>query len=395
VAKVAAPSIAGVILRLSQLLVLLALSRIHPQAARTELIAAFGIVSSFAIISDSGAGNFLLARPRSAITQDVLERCLKLHMTIAVSGMAAALAFCLLRFEQTRAVDYIPVLLALALTPAFESGIRVARAPLLVLGQDHKFAVFDIGMAAYKTAVVGAAMLFQQVLVMTLMPAIALALLIVASRSMRRLLPASSSDSHFTREILAFGLNGAASTLYSQSPLIAAGAFLPGGAVAAMAICYRISQPLELIPTILGQQALPRLKTGTLKFVTAWSAFMSLGVVCCVVIVCARPDIEHVFSTRIQPLNMFLLIAIAVPVKFGNYAITANMFAKGLVAQKLRVTAVLGLMAAASSCVLAHVGGATCLAAVTICVEILLSAALMVVYRRNQVRVLEVSENTG
>ena len=73
--RLVVPSIGTAALRLTQLVILVALSRLGDVNDRNVLVTAFGLLAAVGIISDSGAGNFVLANDPKNLTKAVFRRC--------------------------------------------------------------------------------------------------------------------------------------------------------------------------------------------------------------------------------------------------------------------------------------------------------------------------------
>jgi hypothetical protein len=68
------PTGAAGLTRVLQLVLLVALTHLSAGSAANALVTGFALLSSFAIITDSGAANFLLSLPRTRITRGVHAR---------------------------------------------------------------------------------------------------------------------------------------------------------------------------------------------------------------------------------------------------------------------------------------------------------------------------------
>lgn len=371
VARLAAPSAAGVLLRASQLMVLVAMTAVAAPSMTAPLVASFGIVSAFAVMTDSGAANFLLAASNDEVNASTLRRTLTLHLAIGLAGTAAAVAYSGLRFSLTSPL-LVGVVVSLGLMQVIDSLVRVARVPLLRGGADHQFAAFDLGLAFSRIVWVGMAWGMHDLAWLLALPSTSMVILAIALKGAMRQVGDGIAPAHLSRRILTFGANGAASALYSQAPLLIAGAFFPVHTTAQLALAYRVTQPWELVPATLSQQLVPRVRIGRIPVRKAWAVFVALGAVLGGMTVVARPLIEWVFTFELEQWAILALIALALPLKFGNYALAAFMFARGMVVEKLKVTCVVGLFVAAVTLVMASTGGAAAVASMSLMAEALL-----------------------
>lgn len=375
-ARLAAPSLAGVALRMAQLLVLFALAAAALPGQRDAVLAAFGVASAFAIVADAGSLNFLLSADQARVTRWMVDRCLRLQCAVGLLGAIGAIAVCVVRFPVLRDSTLLVVVTCLALTPMLDSCFRVARAYWLVQSADHRFALYD-GLSALVKAIVAAIVVWRgDVTWCVILPLASLLMLAIAGREMRSVLPTGRPLPALRASVLVFGANGAASALYSQSPMVVASLTLPVEVVAVLTICYRVTQPLELLPSTLAQQVLPRLRSGRIGVGVVHLSFSALGLSCAVAVVLAIPGIEQVFSTPLVPELLPLVVAAALPFKFGNYAMAASMFARSMVREKLAVTIVVGLVALGCAVVFGRLGSAVGVASTTLGAEFVLMLAM-------------------
>lgn len=380
--RLAAPALAGGLLRVSQILILVALATASADPSTTlSLVAAFGIAAAFAVITDSGAATYLLAEGGREITREVLNRCLLVHASLGSAGAFSACLLVLLRFDSLQSPVMALVAFAIVVTPAVDSALRVVRTPLLVRGLDHRYAGPEMGIALLKAIAAGVVFITGDVAWLLSLPLTSALLLVVTWLQVRTSLPGGLPDENTTRSILVFGITGAATALYSQAPLLAAGFLLPIQAVAVLTICYRIVQPLEFVPATICQQAIPRLRKGRLRLVTLWVGLTAAGLTGAALIAVGRPVVETLFETSIRPSVVLILVAASMPLKFGSYALSAAMFANGLVREKLMVTVCVGLLVVIASFLVPAISGIRGTAAVTLTAEAMLSVALMLALR--------------
>lgn len=345
---IVAPSAAAVLLRGVQLALLVAISAREAGADRSYLIAVLGVLGATAIIADSGAGNYLLVQSRDRVTSSLVLRVARLHAAIAGVGGVAALGFCLASFGPPETVVVAAVVAGLAWTQVADSCVRVLRAPRLVAGDDAGFAAFDIAIALGKAPWLVAYIATGSLWWLVGLPMVSSAVVVGLGLSLLAG-PGESRPSLRRRDVLLFGMNGAASSLYSQSPLLVSAAMLPLTDVVLLTLCYRLLQPLELVPATLAQQVLPRARRGKLSPGPVWLAFAGGGALLALSAVAARPVIEALLNANITPLAPFVIVAAATPLKFGNFALTAFAMARNAIRRKLLLTLMVGTVATLSA----------------------------------------------
>jgi hypothetical protein len=379
-ARLVAPSMGAVILRATQLIILVVISQAANDPLKAPLIASFGIIGAVGVMTDSGAANFLLA-DRGELSRRLLGRVISIHAGIALSGAVSAIAYSAWRFDPIQTADAIWVVVSLGLTQALDSTTRVCRTPQLAHGADHRYAAVDFLLAALKMPVVVLAYTDRELLWLIGLPVASVCVLLYALQASARLLPTGDPPNRLAGRVLLYGVTGAASALYSQSPLLISSALLPAGEIAVLTLCYRLTQPLELLPATLGQQAMPRFRAGTLALRRYSVGLVGLGGALGLAVFVSLPVIEWAFGAEITPVAVFLVIVASVPIKFGNYGLTAYVLAHGLVHQRLFITVAVGLSAIVAVLAGAVAGSLEAVAAVTLGSEILLSGALLAALR--------------
>lgn len=380
-ARLAAPSLAGVAVRLSQLLVLVALTGATEGPSRTAIVAAFGLAAAFAVLSDAGAVAFILATGWEHVTGWSVTRCIGIQLAVGLLGAASGLVVCVGRFPMTREPAVLLVVLCLLVTPVVDSAVRVVRAHWLRQSADHRFAMYDGLSAVSKAIAAGTIWSTGDIVWAVLLPLPPVALLMAGWMEMKTVLPRGGRVRGLPGAIFVFGANGAASALYSQSPMVIAALTLPVEAVAVLTICYRITQPLELVPSTLAQQAIPRFASGGLSLVALFSGFAALGAACAAGVIATIPIAENLFSTALEPRLIIVFIACALPVKFGNYAMAASLLAHHRVRAKLRLTILVGLVAVIVAGASGRLGSSTGVAFTTLLAELGLLAGMYLTTR--------------
>lgn len=380
-ARFAVPSGGAVLLRLAQVSMIAAGSAVSPNGTRASLLATFGVVGAVGVFSDSGAITYVLTRKRADLSRQVVARAFAVQLCTSLVGGVAGLVFCVLVLPWT-AWSY-GVLLAVGPLSAqvVESAVRVLRAPALVRHADARFGTIDVMLAAGKLIVVGACLIVWSPLALLGLVVPSLAVFCwVALREGRRLPDAAGSPR--LRDIFAYGLAGASSGLYSQVPYLVCAAVAPVSVTGSLALALRVVQPLEVVPAVMGQQLLTRMSRGR-RVVVMWTIFAGLGALAAISVVVLRPVIEVLFSYRFAPVIVLYVVAVSVPVKFGNYALTAWVIGAGRVREKISTSFVVGALTVLLTVIAAAQVGALGVASALVVGELLLTGGLSAILVRS------------
>lgn len=378
------PTLGSVLVRLTQLLVLVVLANVAGDTARSALVAGFGIVSAAAVIADSGAANFLLTSRSGRVGRRVMAAVLGIHSAFAVAGGVLAIAICLVSFSESIDALTLWILVSISLTQILDSMTRVARAPALLRGSDSAYAAPDFILTALKVPLLIAAWVSGELMLLLALPLVSAGVFAwTIAQTMRRLEPGGSYPRLF-RHVLMFGMAGAASALYSQSPILVGAFFLPVEGLAVLSLVYRVIQPLEILPATASQQLMPRLVRKRYASIPIWASFAATGLVLAIAVVAARPVIEQVFGVPLEPWIVLIVVASALPLKFGNYALSAIVMARGLVRWRLVVTLIVGLVVATAVVVLSATLSVYGAALMTPIGELLLAVGLAAILVRSR-----------
>lgn len=374
-AAISAPPAAALILRLVQLLILACIARLSSGDEQAALIAATGIISAFAIITDSGAVNYLLSRTPDRLTRGELAGCVSIHAGIGCIGGVIAVGYCWILFEGD--LDgWLVLVIALSATQLIDSCVRVVRAPLLVHGDDLRYAIADFSLAALKIAIVGVAFLTGSLGLLLSLPFSSLGVLALFASLSGAIVPRGEGAPGLLKRVLGFGAAGASSALYSQAPLLVGAMLLPLEIVASLSVAYRITQPMEMLPATLSQQILPRMVAGRVRTITAWYSLAGLGVLVAIAVWFALPLFELALGVATTPVLLFLLVILSVPVKYGNYALSAGLYAHALLSNKLLVNLLVGALAIGTAAWISWNAPPASIGAVSLISEVLLSAGM-------------------
>ncbi len=383
--RLLAPLASSVTLRLVQLLVMVVGSRLIEEDTRPSFIAAFSIIAAFGVFSDSGAATFLLATTN--VSRRALAIALRTQVILSATGAAAAITFSLLTLPWGHISNGLLIAGALAATQSLDSITRVARSVRLRAGDDLGFAAGDGLSAAAKLAAVGVGLITGSIYFIILLPVASLGVLCLMLAWTRRSPLADETSAPRTRDVLQYGVAGALSGLYSQTPFLLATWFLPVEAVAVLSVMLRVIQPLEIAPAVASQQLMPRVRgMHPRSWSIWWAAFAGSGLALGATIVIARMPLEITFNQPLSPTLVVVLVASTVLPKFGNYFLSALALALGEVRSKIRVSLVVGIFAIVSSVALLPIAGSAGAAISMLASEIILTIGLVFVIRAAQRR---------
>ena len=377
------PTISTGLVRLVQLAILLVLSNIASGEERNLLVAGFGLLSSFAMMTDSGAGNFLLSTPLAHISRAIYNKAIVFHFGLAAIGSILAISFIAVPARGDIPQASLILLIAFAATQSIDSTSRIVRAPAMVAGRDAAYALPDVVLLLLKLPILVATVATADLQFLLLLPIPSLIVVAATYATARSRLPVNGNNQErIYRRILEFGATGALSAFYSQSPLLIATTFLPLSELATLTIVYRIIQALDLVPGTLSLQMIPRVRNRTTGPGTYWIAFFVGGALISAAVLIARPLIEYLFGEPFGDIAVFVLVALSFAPKSANYALVAFLMGKGLIRTRLVLTAFACVTSVALAFVLVVTAGVTGLAVVTLTVELLFAAGGFLALRR-------------
>jgi len=377
-----APVVAAGSTRVLQLVLLAVLLALAEGGAQATLVAGFALLSSFAILTDSGATNYLLSLSKGRLGRPVHLQATAVHIVLATVGAAAAVTITLTAAGAERGTSVVIVMAGLAVSQIFDSVTRTTRAPQLVLGRDGSYALPDVALVVAKIPVLGAALLLDRVDVLAIVAVPSTAIAVYTFLANRRAIAATvEAPPRMLRTIAQFGLSGSLSALYSQAPLVLGTIILGVGPIAPLALAYRVVQPLEVVPATVSQQLIPRVRGLKHSFVRYWAAFIVTGLVFTGLLALFLPLISRLVGDDAFDPAVFLIIALSVGPKFGNYALVAYSMGRGYISQRLTATIVIGVIAVTLTIVFSVALGNTALAAVTLISEVLLAIVLSLLIR--------------
>jgi hypothetical protein len=378
------PTGAAGLTRVLQLVLLVVLTRLAEGSAQSALVTGFALLSSFAIITDSGAANFLLSLPRTRLTRSVHARAVGFHAALGTLGAAVAVLITVAAASSMPG-EAVLLLVALGVSQVLDSLTRTIRAPLLVGRRDASYAFPDLALVVLKAVPLAIAVLVPEILVLLAFPLVSLVATAGTWIAVRRGRATTSDEPvRVFPQILEYGLSGSLSALYSQAPLVLGTAILGVDAVTPLALAYRVVQPLEVLPATLSQQLIPRIRAAGRPARAYWWRFALGGLVLAGILALLRSPVEQVFGGGAFDQAIFLVVLLSVAPKFGNYALMAYAMGSGLVRVRLTATVVTGVVAVILTLVAALTAGPALLAGVTLAAELVLSAAIAVLLVRSR-----------
>ncbi len=372
--RLALPSLASGGSRALQLGVLFVLLATAVPGERATLVAGFGVLSAFAIFTDSGASPYLLQTAPDRLGRAVHVRATLFHLGLSAAGATAALA--IVAVSPGSQVGSWVVLAALAVSGVGDSVMRTTRAPLLVQRRDAAFATPEAALVAVKAPFLLWALLAGSPSPLIGLAPVSVAVLVVTFLRVRRgLMIGGVLPRRLYAHILEFGVSGSLSSLYSQAPLVVGTLILGVGPAEPLAVAYRLVQPLEFLPATVAAQLMPRLRAGDARTAPWLAVFAGSGAVVAVTTILLLPALDALAGGAIVASVYVVVAASAVP-KFANYLLVAVAMARGFILQRLLATAVVAVVAVTASVLAAVFAGAVAIAWVTVGCELLLFALL-------------------
>lgn len=364
--------------RILQLGILLVLSS-WSESGRDFLVIGFGLVASLGVMSDSGAANFILSRDRTDLSTGMIFRVIAFHVLLGTCGAAGAVALAVRSGGSEASTYEVCVLAAVAASQVLDSVTRASRSVELLRYRDARYAWPEIALTIMKLPLVVGAYLAGALHYLFGLP---LASLIVACVTLLKALlgiARSRSEKSIYRELVTFGISGAVSALYSQSPTVLGSFLLSPNQLAPIVIMYRVVQPVEIVAATMGQQIIPRMRSRMDGCSRYWAIFVIIGFAVGAVAAALGPAaISAVFEESV-PYSVFLVLACSIPIKFGNYALVSFLLARRYVLGRLYATLAVGLLGMMAILVMVQTVGPVGLVAVTLFSEAILALALVAV----------------
>ncbi|MFB8388047.1 hypothetical protein ACFC3F_13000 [Microbacterium sp. NPDC055910] len=367
--------------RLAQLLVLAAVAQTAPVNDRAAVLASFGVVAAFAVFSDAGGSSYLLTRDQ--VSRRMMIGAATVQGTIAFAGAVLATAFSMITLPWEDAAFALLYVGCYALSQALDSATRAVRAVQLQAGRDLAYAFGDGALGATKLILALVGLLLGSMAFVLALPAASLVVLttmfFLAWRS-----TSSEGPGVSVGALIQFGISGAVSGIYTQVPFLIATAVAPVAAVASLAIALRVIQPLEILPATASQQLMPRIRARPLRARPIWIAAVATGGLLAPIVWAATPLLQFVFDTQFEPSFIVGLLCLTVPLKFGNYMLTAFLLARGQVNHKTLASLIVGVLAVVGSLLSVPLWGTTAAVLTMVGAEVILGIILATLIRHRQ-----------
>jgi hypothetical protein len=356
-----------------------AIARLAPPEASDFAIATIGVLAAASIVFDGGGTNYLLTR-QSQPTRPEYRFAVGVQGSIALPGYALALTWQALRAPTDLWALWWLAVVTFAVGQLLDTVLRVARAPRLWRGEDRSYAVPELVSGGARLVLAIACLASGSLLPSLLGPLVGAAVLVAVlvaehGRSKGHGRPPRLLD------VLSFGIGSALSALYSQMPMIVGTAVLTWSDAARLAIAYRFTQPLEMIPATISTQSLPRLVRRPQMLKALVAIMLALGAVVAVTLITAQ---GWLFSTLALPDGghlVFVVVALALIPKFANYSLVSAIIAFGGVRTRIWMNVCLGLLVTGLAVGLATYFGVVGISFTTLIAEVLLLCVSVAVLR--------------
>jgi O-antigen/teichoic acid export membrane protein len=332
-----APSAASAGQRASQLVVLWALTAASAGTTQSQLVTGFGLIGTFVMISDSGAGNYLLARKDEDLTRAAFLRACGVHLVVTLSGVLVCAGFLFAVLDRPVSGQTVTVLVALALTQLGDNFSRVVRYPLLNQGREVAYSWPELVGSVGKTALAGFAGATGSLGLLVLLPVISATVLLLAVRPVRTVLRPDSGTPPRVRSILTFGLAGAINATYSQLPLIISSIVLANAQTAVLAALMRVFQALEIVPGTLALQAIPRYANGRSSLRRDALAMAAGAVLLSALFLPVLPLVGSILSIPLR-FHLAVFFAGAFTARCVGYLVSSYYMGTGRIGLRLRIT---------------------------------------------------------
>lgn len=380
--RVLLPTMATGSLRVSQLLVLLAIVQTTTGRPQSVLVVGFGLLGAFSMLTDSGAGNFILSGGVETRIRAVVRRAVGFHALTTAGGMVAA-AVLAAAADGPALASVWAVFAGLALTQLLDSVSRIVRSPVMAAGDDLAYSLPDLALVAVKVVLIvlslatGSAMWLSVLFLPSLLQ-------VAASWSIcrRRLVESGTARPRLIRRIAEFGLTGGVSAFYAQAPLLVATMLWPPAVVAPISVAYRVVQAFDLLPATASLQLIPRVHAGRLPLARTWLLFTGATVLLSAVIIGVKPVIDVLLHGVVPSPLLFATVALAFVPRSGNFVLNAFAMGGGRIRARTIATMVTAVVAVCLAVVATVVGGAELFGLVSFTAESFFAVLLVTLLRR-------------
>lgn len=378
-AKHLMPAISTAVSKVSQLLLLSAVSYVYFGTNANEMLVGYLLISSFVQLFDSGAIAYLLVNSRMASNASAVLRVLLMQLLTVGLGLSAGLV-CVFFFVGVHDPALISVLIGLSVVQLADGLSRIVRSVLLIRGEPMAFAVPEFVVAGIRTAMMLAAISTGSALFLSLSWIPSVAVLAYSWWAVARHFNEEAKDiSVRFRDVLLYGFSSSISSLFSQSPVMIASLLLAPVVAAPVAVGFRLAQAAEFVPVTFGQQLLPGIKDNLPKSRRRIVMFAGLGAVVAGGLWVFRDLLAILVAFPPGTELILLILILSLPFKFANHFLISLTMAVDLLPQRTIVTASLAVVAVGLSVVVC-LGIGTSLAVAVLCslIEVALAICLYI-----------------
>lgn len=351
------PAISTAASKVSQLLLISAISYVYLGESANVMLVAYLLISSFVQLSDSGAIAYLLVNGSLASNARAVFRVLLIQTLTVGAGLVAGVV-CAIAFVGVHEPQLLAVLVALSAVQLADGLSRIVRSVFLIRGEPMSFAVPEFVVAGARTAVMLAAIFTGDAIWLWLAWIPSLLALAYSWWAVSRHFDKTSTAVEVPfRSVLLYGVSGSISSLYSQSPVMIASVVLAPAVAAPLAVAYRIAQAAEFVPGTFAQQLLPRIATSLGSSRRRVGMFAALGAIVGAAIWLLR-DVLAILIVFPRGTEVVLLILIlSLPFKFANHFLISLTMAVNILKERTIATTVLAISAVILSFVVCLTAG--------------------------------------
>ncbi|WP_166788971.1 hypothetical protein [Cryobacterium sp. TMB1-7] len=371
------PAISTAASKVSQLLLISAISYVYLGESANVMLVAYLLISSFVQLSDSGAIAYLLVNGSLASNARAVFRVLLIQTFTVGAGLVAGVA-CAIVFVGVHEPQLLAVLVALSAVQLADGLSRIVRSVFLIRGEPMSFAVPEFVVAGVRTAVMLAAIFTGDAIWLWLawIPSL-LALGYSWWAVARHFDRASAAVAVPFRSVLLYGVSGSISSLYSQSPVMIASIVLAPAVAAPLAVAYRIAQAAEFVPSTFAQQLLPRIATSLGRSRRRVGMFAALGALVGLAIWLLRDVLAILIVFPAGTEVVLLILILSLPFKFANHFLISLTMAVNILKERTIATTALAITAVVLSfAVCMTAGTSVSVAVLASVVEIALTVCL-------------------
>jgi hypothetical protein len=376
------PSISTAASKVSQLLLLSAVSYVYVGDRANLMLVSYILVSSFVQLSDSGAIGYLLVNSNLASNARAVTRVLLIQVLTVGAGVIAGL-LCAIVFVGLRDPSLIGVLVALSVVQLADGLSRIVRSVFLIRAEPMSFALPEFAVAGVRSAMMVAAIFTANELYLSLSWVPSVIVLVFSVWAVARHFDRSAESVAVPfRAVLLYGVSSSINALYSQSPVMIASVLLTPAVSAPLAVAFRMAQAAEFIPVTFAQQLLPKVKDNLGKSRQRVLLFAGLGLVVGAGLWVFRDVLAILVNFPAGTTFILFILILSLPFKYANHYLISLTMAVNLLRQKTILTSVLAVFCVALSIIVCvWIGTAVSVGILAACVEVVLAATLLILLR--------------